>query len=334
MKRREFIVVLGGAVADPFVALAQQTGRVPRVAWVASTTPLSEMVGATPTHPLSRAFLEALRKLGYADGKNLIIEWQSAEGKFDDLPEIVRQLVANNVDVIVSPANVVTQAAKGLTSTIPIVMAPNAIPVELGFVQSLARPGGNITGVTIEVSVEIAGKRLEIIRELLPRATRVAWLGFAEAHPSLRHIMEVTCRKLAFTLLAPEHKLQTQNDYADAFALIRRESADAIYVGSSAANFPYRHLIIDFARKSRLPALYITREFADAGGLLSYGVSFSDMQRQAAVYVDKILKGAKPADLPVEQPTRFELIVNLKTAKSLGLNVPQTLLARADEVIE
>jgi len=332
MRRREFIALIGGAAAGPFAARAQQKPeRAYRVAFVASTSPLSELVGVRPIHPYARAFLQGMRDLGYVEGNNLAVEWRSAEGKWDDLPDIIRQLVASNVDVIVSPANPVITAAKRVTQTVPIVMMGIAIPVEFGFVQSLARPGGNITGLTFEATLETGGKRLELLRELVPQATRLAWLGASEAHPALRQFVEDTSRKLGFKLLTLAH---TPEDFGGALTLVRDDQPDALFVGISAINFAYRQRIVDFSAQNHLPAVYTAREYVDAGGLISYGVDFSDLAHRAAGYVVKILKGAKPADLPIEQPTKFELVINLKTAKALGLTVPPSLIARADEVIE
>jgi putative tryptophan/tyrosine transport system substrate-binding protein len=328
MKRREFIALVGaGAVVWPLATRSQQAERVRRVAYVAFASPVSELAA----NPLSKAFLQALRELGYVEGRNLVVEWRSAEGNYDNLPEIIRQLVANNVDVIVSPNNPVTEVAKSVTSTVPIVMVANSIPVELGYVQSLARPGGNITGLSWEANFESPGKRLEIMRELLPGATRLAYLLSAEISASQRQFVEVTSRKLGFNLLVAEH---TPKSYTGAFALITKEHAEALFVAGGGANYVNRHLIADFAAQSRLPAIYDNRDSVDAGGLICFGTSGLDLRRRAAVYVDKILKGAKPADLPVEQPTKYELVINLKAAKTLGLTVPPPLLARADEVIE
>ncbi len=279
---------------------------------------------------MARAFLQAFRDLGYADGKDLVIDWRSAEGKLDDLPRIISQVVADQVDVIVSPSNLVTQAAKSVTDTVPIVMAGNSFPVESGFVESLAKPGGNITGLSIDISVEISGKRIEMILELFPKLKRLAWLG-PEPLSYVREFVGVTARKLGLHLILAE---TAPNDYSSAFASITQADSQAIYVGGTAINFANRHLIVDFAARSHVPAIYHSRQFVDAGGLISYGVNFLDFFRRAAGYVDQILKGSKPSDLPVEQPTKFELVINLKTAKALGLTVPPTLLARADEVIE
>jgi putative tryptophan/tyrosine transport system substrate-binding protein len=198
-------------------------------------------------------------------------------------------------------------------------------------VKSLSRPGGNITGLTTEVGVEIAGKKLEFLKELVPEATRIAWLGSEEAHFTLKQQIVDTARTLGVDLLTLEH---APNDYVGAFALMTRERTNAVFVGASTPNFVNRRLIVDLASRNRLPALYYTREFVDAGGLISYGVSFPDLNRRAALYVDKILKGAQPADLPIEQPSKFEMVINLKTAKALGLVMPPSLLARADEIIE
>jgi putative ABC transport system substrate-binding protein len=280
-------------------------------------------------HPLANAFLRGLHELGYNEGKNLQIEWRSAEGKRDDLPAIIQQLIIDKVDVIVAPADQVVQAAKPVTQIVPIVMVGTAFSEELRYVQSLARPGGNITGLTGEISLEMSGKRLQIIKELLPSVTRLAWLG-AEAFPS-RKLVETASRDLGFELIVPEYDT---NDFTSAFAIIMRSHVGALFVGQSALNFANRHLIAEFAARNRLPALYVSREYVDAGGLISYGVSLSDLNRRAAGYVDRILKGAKPSDLPIEQPTKFDLIVNLKTAKALGLTIPDKLLLLADEVIE
>jgi putative ABC transport system substrate-binding protein len=328
VRRREFIAVVGlSAVSLPLATRAQQPERAYRVAFVAATSPVSEFLGVSPI----RAFLEGMRELGYVQGKNLVVEWRSAEGKWDDLRDIIRQLVAIHVDVIVSPANPVIKAAKSVTQTIPVVMIGIAIPVEFGFVQTLARPGGNITGLSFDVTLETSGKRLELLKELAPHATRLAWLGSSEAHPSLRKFVEETTQRLGFKLLSQEH---TPNEFSHALALMKEEQPDVMFVGSSVINFANRQLIMNFAAQNRLPAVYTAREFVDAGGLISYGPDFSDLARRSSGYVDKILKGAKAADLPVQQPTKFELVINLKTAKALGLTVPPTLLTRADEVIE
>ena len=331
MRRRSFITLLGGAAAWPLAARAQQTGKVYRVGLVFTTSPVSEMAGPDPIHPAARSFVQALRALGYLEGQNLVLEHRSAEGKFERFPEIIRELVSIKVDVIVTVTNPMTQAAKDVTRTVPIVVAYSLSPVEHGLVQSLSRPGGNVTGLTMNVGSEIPGKQLQLLKELLPRISRVAFLQSKEQVAEGVQSGEAAGQELGIKLLPAEH---TPTDYTDAFALIARERPDALVVGASAANVANRRLIVEFAAQRRLPAIYATREFVNAGGLISYGVEIADLFRRAAGYVDKILRGAKPADLPVEQPTKFQLVINLKTAKSLGLDIPPTLLALADEVIE
>jgi len=332
VRRREFIAVIGGAaLANVIPAHAQPAARMYRMGWVASASPLSELVGENPIHPYARAFLAGMRELGYLKGKNLVIEWRSGEGKFERLPDIIRELVALNVDVIVSAADVVTKAAKSAPSTTPIVMAGFTGPVEQGIVQSLARPGGNITGVSAQVSFDIASKRVELIRELVPNMRRLAFLTERDNPPESIRSMEETTRRLGLSFLLAEHSV---TDFASAFDLIHRERPDALYVALSPGAYVNRHSIAEFAAQLRLPALYPNRSFTDAGGLLCFGTSFEDIHRRVAGYVDRILKGASPADLPVEQPTKFDLIINLRTAKALGLTVPASLLVQATEVIE
>jgi ABC-type uncharacterized transport system substrate-binding protein len=331
MKRREFITLLGGAAAWPIGARAQQTGRVYRVGLVFTTSPVSEMAGPDPIHPLARSFVQALAARGYLQGQNLLLEHRSAEGKFERFPGIMQELVSIKVDVIVTVANPMTQAAKEVTGTVPIVMAYSVSPVEHGMVHSLSRPGGNVTGLAMNVGSEIPGKQLQVLKELFPRISRVAFLHSKEQEAEGVQNDEAAARKLDITLLRAEH---TPTDYTDAFAFIAREHPDALVVGASAVNVANRHLIVEFAAQKRLPAMYATREFVNIGGLISYGVDFHDLFRRAAGYVDKILRGVKPADIPVEQPAKFALVINLKTAKGLGLQIPDKLLALADEVIE
>jgi putative tryptophan/tyrosine transport system substrate-binding protein len=331
MIRRKFITLLSGAAAWPVAVRAQQTGRVYRVALVFTTSPVAEMVGADPIHPIARTFVHSLRTLGYLQGQNLVLEHRSAEGKFERFPEIMRELAASRIDVIVTNANPMTQAARDVTGTIPIVMAYSVSPADHGLVQSLNRPGGNVTGLTANVGSEMPGKQLQVLKELLPRLSRVAFLHSKEQEAEGMQNGEAAARKLGITLLPATH---TPTDYTDAFAFIAREQPDALVVGASVVNVANRHLIVEFAAQRRLPAMYATREFVNIGGLISYGVDFHDLFRRAAGYVDRILRGAKPADLPVEQPTKFTLVINLKTAKALGLDVPDKMLALADEVIE
>jgi putative ABC transport system substrate-binding protein len=293
MRRREFIMILGGAAATlPPPAGAQPPARVHRVGLILTTSPLSELTGPDPIHPLVRAFVHGLRDLGYVEGQNLILERRSAEGRFERFAEIV----------------------------------------EAGIVASLARPGGNITGFTVHPGPEFEAKRLQLLKEALPEATRIALLGLKSTWegPDGKHV-RAAARVLGVTLVHAEH---TPTDYAEAFALMTRDRPHALFVARHAANYANRQLILDFAADHRLPGIFPWRENVEAGGLMSYGLSTPDVFRRAAGHVDKILKGAKPADLPVEQPTRFELVINLKTAKGLGMTVPPALLASADEVIE
>jgi ABC-type uncharacterized transport system substrate-binding protein len=332
MRRRDFITLLGGAAAAwPLRAVAQRPGRVYRVGLVFTTSAVSEMAGRDPIHPLAKSFVQGLSMLGYVQGENLLLEHRSAQGKFDRFPEIMQELVSIPVDVIVTVANPMTQAAKGVTGTVPIVMAYSVSPVEHGMVQSLNRPGGNVTGLAMNVGSEIPGKQLQVLKEFLPRISRVAFLHSKEQEAEGVQNGEAAARKLGITLLPAEH---TPTDYTNAFAFITREYPDALVVGASAVNVANRHLIVEFAAQRRLPAMYATREFVNIGGLVSYGVDFHDLFRRAAGYVDKILRGVKPADLPVEQPAKFALAINLKTAKALSLDVPDKVLALADQVIE
>jgi ABC-type uncharacterized transport system substrate-binding protein len=332
VRRRQFITLLGGAAAGwPLAARAQQAGKVNRVALIFTTSPVSEMTGPEPVHPVARSFVQGLRALGYLEGHNLVLEHRSAGGKFERFPEIIRELVATKIDVIVTVTNAMTRAAMDVTRTVPIVMAYSVSPVEHHLVESLGRPGGNVTGLTMNVGSAIPGKQLQLLREFLSRISRVAHLYSREELAEEAQSAETAGRELGIKVLRAEH---TPTDYNDAFALIRRERPDAMIVGASAANVANRHLILEFAAQERLPALYASREFVNAGGLISYGVELADLFQRAAGYVDKILRGAKPADLPVEQPIKFELVINLKTARALGLDVPDRVLALADEVVE
>jgi putative ABC transport system substrate-binding protein len=307
-------------------AEAQQTTKIPRIGFIIGTAP-SAVVART------EAFRKGLRELGYVEGKNIVIEWRYAEGKLDRLPALVAELVQLKVDVIVAGGPTPTRAAKEATSTIPIVMAQHTDPVGSGLVASLARPGGNITGLST-LAPEISGKRLELLKEIFPKLVRVAVFGTSTSASSAQ---ELTGVKLAAGTL--DLKLQLLDiigpkDVETAFRTASKERADAILVLSSGVNANLQTEIAELAIKSRLPVMYYRSEFVETGGLMSYGVSFTDLDRRAATYVDKILKGAKPADLPVEQPKKFEFIVNLKAAKQIGLTIPPNVLVRADKVIK
>ncbi|MGH2405926.1 MAG: ABC transporter substrate-binding protein, partial [bacterium] len=276
---------------------------------------------------------QGLRELGYVEGKNIVIEWRYAEGKFDRLPELAAELVRLEVDVIVAGGPRSTRAAKEATVTIPIVMTQDGDPVGSGIVASLARPGGNITGLT-SLTPQLSGKRLELLKEIVPKLSRVAVLWSSTGRDSAQALRQTELAAGGFKLLLQYLDIQSPKDIDTIFRAATRGRADAVLVLSSAVLVSHRAQIADLAAKNRLPAIYPFPEFAEAGGLVSYGASISDLFRRAATYVDKILKGAKPADLPVEQPTKLELVINLKAAKQIGLTIPPNVLARADKVIK
>jgi putative ABC transport system substrate-binding protein len=317
-------------VAVPIAADGQQATKVFRVAIVSSTAPTSELTGPEPANPVAKGFVHGMRALGYVEGQNIILERLSAEGKFERFPEIFRNLVSNKVDVIVTTTNSLAQAAKDVTQTVPIVMSSSTNPVTGGLVQSLARPGGNVTGLSLDAGPEIIGKRLQLLKELVPSISRVAVLTYGLDFEE-KQSLEVAASKLGLRLLYAWH---TPGQYADAFALIGREHPDALLVPPSGPNFANRRLIVDFAATSRLPTMFSYRESVDAGGLIAYGSDLTDLARRAAHYVDRILKGANPADLPVERASKFELGINLKTAKALRLTIPPSLRQQADYIIE
>jgi putative tryptophan/tyrosine transport system substrate-binding protein len=325
VKRRKFITLLGGAAAAwPLAAHAQQPAKLPTIGFLGTTA-------ASGWRPWNAAFVQRLSELGWIEGRTLAIEYRWAEGRSARYAEIAAEFVRLKVDVIVTAGNAVL-AAKGATSVIPIVFAIGADPVGAGLVASLSRPGGNVTGLSVQ-RTDTAGKRLEILREVLPGLRRLAILGNVGFPDSVREMSEVeaTARTLGFAVAKLE--IRRAEDIVPAFEALKGD-ADALYVCSDALVNTDRIRINTLALAERLPTMHGVREFVEAGGLMSYGPSYPDLFRRAADFVDKILRGAKPADLPVEQPTKFELIINLKTAKALGIEVPPTLLARADEVIE
>jgi len=335
MDRRMFITIVGGSIlAVPLATEAQQSGNVRRVGIILTTSPVAEMSGPEPVHPLIRAFVHALRALGHVEGDNLILERRSAEGRFEQFPGIVADLVRLNADVIVTVGPAMTQRAKEVTTTVPIVFVGGFDPVAFGIVQSLGRPGGNVTGFTFFVDPEIHAKRLQLLKEAVPRISRVAFLGLkSEWEDPVGNRLRAVAQTLGLKLFLAEH---TPTQYIDAFSVVTRERADALFVSSGPANYAVanRRLIVDFVTRHRLPSIHAYREDVELGGLMEYAADNHDLFRRAAGYVDKILKGAKPADLPVEQPTKFELVINLKTAKALGLTIPHSLLLRADEIIQ
>jgi putative ABC transport system substrate-binding protein len=335
MDRRRFIrsVALGFAGVQSLSTEAQQTEKVYRVGLAHPSIPVSEMSGPEPAHFGTRAFLHALRDLGYVEGRNLILERRSADGRVERYGDIVAELVDLKADVIVTSTTQMNRAAKAATTTIPIVMVTGADPVGDGIVQSLARPGGNITGLTAAVGPDIEAKRLGLLKELVPGASRVAYLASKENkdwdRPYGRSV-RLAAQALGVTLVPAEAPAQ---QFTDAFTLITGARVDALFVSWNAPASDWA-LIVDFAIRARLPSTFYYRESAELGGLMSYGLNGTDNWRRAAGYVDKILKGAKPADLPIGQPTKFELVINLNTAKALGLTIPQSLLLRADEVVQ
>jgi ABC-type uncharacterized transport system substrate-binding protein len=319
------IVAMGVAFAIcGVVAQAQQPTKIPRIGYLGG----SFLVGR------AEAFRQGLRELGYIEGKNIVIEFRYTQGKIDRYPELAAELVRLKSDVIVTGGSTLTRAVKEATSTIPIVMANDSDPVSNGFIASLARPGGNITGLST-LAPEISGKQLELLKEIVPKLSRVAVLGTSTQLGNAQRLKEVELAAGAFGVKLRYLDVLSSKDLATAFLAARTERADAVLMivpGRVAAS--QRKQIADLAVKARLPTTYPESGDVEAGGLMSYGVSITDLDRRAASYVDKILKGAKPADLPVEQPTKFELVINLKTAKQIGLTVPPSVLARADRVIK
>jgi putative ABC transport system substrate-binding protein len=322
------VILAVGLLAAPLAAGAEQPGKVFRIG-ILSNVPLTDPEGAR----LWGAFIQGLHDLGYVEGQNITIVHRSSEGKYERLPDLAADLVRLKVDVIVAPATQNVAVAKHATRTIPIVMAGAADPVGSGLVASLARPGGNVTGLSV-LSPEIVGKQLELLKEIVPRVSRVAvlWNPTNTSHPLLLREAKVAARSLGVQLQLLEAR--GPEEVESAFATMTRERASALLVLTDGMFLLHRARIADLAAKHRLPAMYGLREFVDAGGLMVYGASLRDNFRRAATYVDKILKGAKPGDLPVEQPTKFELIINLKTAKVLGLIIPPSVLVRADEVLQ
>ena len=320
LKRRDFITLLGGAAAWPLAARAQQSAEIPRI-------------GIIDDSPIWNAFRHGLRDLGYLEGQNIAFDYRYAGGLPDRLAWVVVELVHRPVDLIATFGTPPTLAAKQATTTIPIVMMGVGDPVGSGLVSSLARPGGNITGNTI-LGPEVAGKRLQLLKEVIPSLSRVAFLWNPDnaSHPAQLAELRVAVEALGIKLLPVS--VRSPDEFDNAFAAMMRERPDAFLM----TNDPFHQLnigrIIDFLANNRLPGMFVTREVAVAGGLLSYGASLPDLFRRGAVYVHKILQGTKPADLPIEQPVKFELVVNLKTAKAMGLGIPESFLLRADEAIE
>lgn len=329
MDRRSFLLAsLAGSLTAPVSAWPQQTGKVWRIGYLSAFP-------RTPGLPYQLdVLLYRLRELGYVEGKNLVVEARFSEGRAGRSPTLAAELVAANVDVILALGNWGTGAAKQATSTIPIVMLGGVDPVRAGLVASLARPGGNVTGLVQDVEHTVLIKQLELLRELVPRNSRIAVVVAPQQKTSM-DAFELL-KPAATTLEVTLHPIliQSPDDFEAAFAAIIRERADALFVLPNPSILGRPHPVLDFAVRRRIPATYWWSVMVRLGGLMAYGVDWADLFGRAATYVDKIFKGAKPAGLPIGQPTKFELLINLKTAKTLGLTIPQSLLLRADRVIE
>jgi putative tryptophan/tyrosine transport system substrate-binding protein len=318
-------------LAVTVLAEAQQPKKVPRIGLLIASSP-------SPASPRVEAFRQGLRDLGYVEGKDIVIEYRYGEGKPDRLPTLAAELVSLKIDIIVTGGSSPTRAAKEATVTIPIVMTQDIDPVGSGFVASLARPGGNITGLS-NFAPELSGKRIELLKELAPNISRVAVLGALSLPANAQGLNAQALNEVRLAAEALRVKLQyldIQNptDIESAFRAASKGRAEAVLALPGAVLISHRTQIAGFAAKNRLPAIYYAAEFAEDGGLMSYAPNFADLSRRAATYVDKILKGANPADLPVEQPMKFELVINLKAAKQIGLTIPPNVLARADKVLK
>ncbi len=314
-------------LALSFSVEAQQPKKIPRIGYLTGTS-------LSTNAARNEAFRQGLRELGYVEGKNIVIEWRSAEGRLDRLAGLAAELVRLKVDVIVTGGPPATRAAKEATATIPIVMAHDTDPVASGFVASLARPGGNITGLST-LGPEIGGKRLELLKEIVPKLSRVAVFATSTQPGYAQELKEMELAAGALKVKLQYLDIRDPKDIETAFRATGKGRADAVLMlAAGSLVTSHRTEIVELAVKSRLPVIYPNSQWVDAGGLMTYSASNTDMERHAATYVDKILKGAKPADLPVEQPTKFELMINLKAAKQIGLTIPANVLARADKVIK
>jgi putative tryptophan/tyrosine transport system substrate-binding protein len=328
VNRRESIiaVVALGAAAGPIASFAQQQGKVWRVGFLSP-------VSASSSSQNTDAFLKGMRELGYVEGRNLVIEWRFADGKFERLPGLAADLVLLKMDVIVAAASPAIGAAQKATTTIPIVMATTGDPVGSGFVKSLARPGGNITGLS-SMGGDIGPKLFDLLHSVVPKLSRVAVLvtPTSTTYRAISESVQATAQKAGVRTLVAE--ASSPQEVENAFSLMARENADAVIVGASSFFALQRRQVAELALKYRMPSMFGNPMNVEAGGLMSYGYKVTDNYQRAAIYVDKLLKGAKPGDLPVEQPVTLELVVNLKTAKAIGLTIPQSILLRADEVIQ
>ncbi len=322
---RTIVLFLTVLLLGPVTVEAQHTGKVPRIGV------LGEQAPATGAY--TYALRDGLRELGYIEGKNISIDWQWAHGKTERFPDLAAELVKRNVDVIVAPNNPAVAAALRATKTVPIIMAIVSDPVGLGFIANLARPGGNVTGLTIQAP-ELAAKRLQLVREVVPKVGRIAvlWVPIEKGRLETAKETELAAKALGMKLQLFE--IRDPEDIDSAFTAMTRDGTDAIRVEGSTLLFAHIKRIADLAVQRRLATMCPVREYVEAGCLMSYGANFTDLVRRTAYFVDKVLKGAKPAELPVEQPTKFELAINAKTAKALGLTLAPSLLLRADQIIQ
>ena len=327
MNRRDTVLALLALGAAPLAVQAQQAGKVYRIGVLGNLHSTPESL------PLWDALRQGLREYGWVEGQNLLIEYRWAEGKFERFPELAAELVRLNVDLIFAPSSIYVEAARKATLKIPIVFANHSDPVGSGHVASLRRPGGNITGLAT-LQTQISGKGVEILKEAVPGATRFAVLWHPATPSNGPGLKAAEAAGPLLGVRIQSLAVRTPDDFEGAFAAMRREHADALVVIAAGIFFAARDRLTALALKHRLPTMFGAREHADAGGMLAYGANYADLFRRSAAYVDKILKGASPADLPVEQATKFELAINLKTAKALGLTIPQSVLLRADKVIE
>jgi putative tryptophan/tyrosine transport system substrate-binding protein len=325
VRRRDFVALAGGIAAWPLLAHAQ-TGKLYRIGFLGNSTAALEA-------NLTAQFRDGLRDLGYDEGKNIVIEYRWADGKYDRFPSLIAELIALKVDVIVTAGTPATFAVKKATSSIPLVMVAVGDPVGTGVVPSLARPGGNITGLS-SMAPDLEGKRLQLLREVVPKLSRVAvmWNPVNPFH--VISLKNVNAAAQTLQMKVQPVEVRVTEDIEPALAAILTARPEALVILADRVFLHNRGRLMDFAARNRLPGIYAYRELVEAGGLMSFGPSYEDMHRRAATYVDEILKGAKPGDLPIQQPTKFDLVINTKAANALGLAIPPTLLARADEVIE
>jgi putative ABC transport system substrate-binding protein len=323
--RRRFVTGLGLLLASSVVAHAQPVGKLPRVGYLFYGSP-------RPSREID-AFRQGLRELGYIEGQSIAVEYRFASGQVERYPELAAELVRLKVDVIVAPATPQALAAKQATSSIPIVFVLVADAVGAGLITNFARPGGNITGLTSS-SAELGGKRLELLKQMVPKASRVAVLYNPTDRSNVLVLKQLQESAPTLGLILQPLEVREPREFEGAFVAMSRERAHAMFGTPGALTFEHGKVLVDLAAKHRIPTMWGHRSFVDAGGLMSYAVNLYDQNRQAAVFVDKILKGTKPGDLPVEQPTKFELVINLRPAKALGLTIPPLLLALADQVIE